>query len=248
MSEPDTGKLFLDLEHARAAYPAVITREQAASIMNDVCWKNRGGDFDWRMFRKGSGNSVPLRDTFISADILVHVPSNQWFDVALSADFDGPMDRNWIPTCNLGGTNGTPLSGLVVPTGVIEEPQKPDEPQRPEHPSDLDQFAIDLIALYLKHKREPPTPDIIAVHRTNTGGLAAIDAQLTADDPAPVESQMDRIEAMIRDLASKPVSAGGFTPAMLAMVRPVLVPLLTDAFKDALEKVARVTVTPKKQP
>lgn len=50
----------------------------------------------------------------------------------------------------------------------------------------VDQFRLDLEALYATHHREPPSLAIIELHRTNPGGLAAIEAQLTLDDPVVV--------------------------------------------------------------
>jgi hypothetical protein len=61
-----------------------MTGAQEADMLNAVAWKNRASG--WGLLRKGSGNSCPLRDTYVSCDILIHAPTIQHFDVLIDAE------------------------------------------------------------------------------------------------------------------------------------------------------------------
>jgi hypothetical protein len=74
----------------------------------------------------------------------------------------------------------------------------------------VDQFAIDLIALYKKYRPNdpPPSPELINLHRTNTGGLAAIEEDLKRSsqpidpNPPPVPVNATDFVAAINRLAA----------------------------------------------
>lgn len=126
----DTGQLLNELTALRQKYPAVMTRVQAAEMLNAFALAHPG----WGMLKKGSGNSCPIRDTFISCDILIYEPTITHYDVASGADFDADAGTsNMKPTwnsdgpCVLGPSSGCAMSNFLkpFPAGPILPPILP---------------------------------------------------------------------------------------------------------------------------
>lgn len=105
--------LLQDLQVARSHYGASLTPTQVAEMLNGVAWAHRAEG--WGMLRKGSGNSCPLRDTFISCDILIHSPTIQHFDVLIDAEGRAEPTWNLVGPCVLGPSSGCEMSRYLAP-------------------------------------------------------------------------------------------------------------------------------------
>jgi len=105
--------LLADVQAERSTYPAHMERGQVADMLNAVAWKHRNEG--WGLLRKGSGNSCPLKDTFISCDILVHAPSVQHFDVLIDSEDAAIPVWNNVGPCVLGPSSGCAMSNFLSP-------------------------------------------------------------------------------------------------------------------------------------
>lgn len=147
----DTAALLNDLRAARAAYPAAMSREQAATYLNDFAYSHEG----WGLLKKGSGNSCPLHETYVSCDILIHKGATDetsiHYDVAGQADFDGGNNMapafNPVGPCVLGPSSGCSMTNFLppyVPAGG--GPQPPSQPPvGPVVPSDFESAVRSFI-------------------------------------------------------------------------------------------------------
>lgn len=115
--------LLDDVRAERAKYGASLTPGQVAQMLNAVAWRHRAEG--WGMLRKGSGNSCPLGDMFISCDILIHAPSVRHFDVLIDAE--GRAEPTWgdVGPCVLGPASGCEMSRFLAPVDPGGAPPTP---------------------------------------------------------------------------------------------------------------------------
>lgn len=137
--------LLGDLQVARSHYGASMTSAQVAEMLNSVAWAHRAEG--WGMLRKGSGNSCPLRDTFISCDILIHAPTIQHFDVLIDAEGRAEPTWNLVGPCILGPSSGCEMSRFLPPfdpggTVTPSPPQPGPQPQPVPPPVQTDLTPI----------------------------------------------------------------------------------------------------------
>lgn len=220
-------------------------RQWTKGAIEQVVFEHPTDGFGWK---RADGGRPPSKDGM--ANMKMDAGRLLNFDLVTGA---GTGNGSFVGA----SSNGEDITGQVfMPLDGVDHlngDRIPVPPVPPTPQPGVDQFAIDLIALYLRHKRDVPSPEIIALHRTNPGGLAAIDQQLTADDPPEAPSdvvvRLERIEALVRDLANKPAgSAFKLTPAMLAAVLPLIQPMITQAMAGWMKDnpILRLTATPKK--
>lgn len=124
--------LLNDLTASRSTYPPVMTRAQAAQLLNDVAARHPG----WGLLKKGSGNSCPRTDgVYVSCDILIYSADGTngvHFDVMMGADFDADagasnMKPQWISDgpCVIGPSSGCAMSNFLMPVGGSPAPTSP---------------------------------------------------------------------------------------------------------------------------
>lgn len=158
--------LLGDLQAERSHFGTPMSKADVGKMLNDVAAKNWGADPvhpAWVLLSKPSGNNCPSpAGPPISCDYLVYGPTGQGFDIL--EDSEGAA----TPTWNRGDSFGP--DRFVQPAHV--------DPPAPV----VDQFAIDLTALYAEYG-QVPTAGEIAAHRGNPGGLPAIRAMLDAAHP-----------------------------------------------------------------
>lgn len=128
--------LLTDVATIRNTYPDIMTREQAAEMLNSVASRHPG----WGMLQKGSGNSCPLPGgVYIACDILIHKgPTDETsihYDVASGADFgDDAHGRNMQPVfnsdgpCVLSPVSGCSMTKFLLPLGYTPPPVDPVKP------------------------------------------------------------------------------------------------------------------------
>lgn len=147
--------LLSDITATRNQYPDVMTREQAAEMLNSVASRHPG----WGMLQKGSGNSCPLPNgVFISCDILIHKGSSDetsiHYDVASGADFgDDAHGRNMQPVfnsvgpCVLGPSSGCSMTKFLSPIGVVvvQPPVVTAPPVGPQPVGTVDPRVLDFM-------------------------------------------------------------------------------------------------------
>lgn len=149
----DLGGLLNDLRAIRAQYPASMSREQAAEMLNTFAYAHPG----WGMLQKGSGNSCPIHGVYVSCDILINHETIIHYDVAMGADFDGqpnmnPIVFNSVGPCVIGPSSGcamdhfqapfTPSGGPVVTSPAIPTPP----PANPSFEAAVRSFIEDVRA------------------------------------------------------------------------------------------------------
>ena len=105
--------LLDDVRAERAKYGALMTPAQVAQMLNAVVWNHRSEG--WGLLRKGSGNSCPLGQTFVSCDILIHAPSIQHFDVLRDAENTALPQWSNVGPCVLSDSSGCEMSRFLSP-------------------------------------------------------------------------------------------------------------------------------------
>lgn len=136
--KPMPDSLKPDLENERAKYPATLTHDQPAKILNAVAWKNRADG--WGLSAKPHGNRVPAPQGIdVAYDILHHKPSNKLFD-CLTGDLQGVVV--WGETSYHNDPTGRPWVAPVEPDGIVEEPKE--EPKDPGDTRNLGQILLEL--------------------------------------------------------------------------------------------------------
>lgn len=217
------------LQAIRRQYPTPLGDSHAAFLLDAARQLGAG------LYRKNAGACIRLPDgTTVSQDILMDRAGNKYYDILRDGEGEA------VPVFNCGGDIGDPSEIYdVAPQGPIPTPDQP-LPAGPMY----DEFRLLLEILYARHGRSRPSEEIVALHRTNPGGLDAIDAQLTLDDPpaSPHNGQLDRIEAAVNEMRRS--GSVHITADMLSAALPMLIRI----FRQSLEQVARITVTPKKPP
>lgn len=128
VSEDSAAPLLADLVAARALYPATMTRESTAALLNRVAYDHRAEG--WGLLRKGSGNSCPIAGTFVSCDILVHAPSVMHYDVLMDAVTTNKPQWNSAGPCVLSDSSGCEMGHFLAPVPydgavVISPPPSP---------------------------------------------------------------------------------------------------------------------------
>lgn len=148
--------LLADLQAERSHYGASMTSAQVAEMLNAVAWAHRSEG--WGMLRKGSGNSCPLRDTYISCDILIHAPSINHYDTLIDAEGRAEPTWNLVGPCVLGPSSGCEMSRFLAPFdpgGGTVAPGPTPTPQPVPSPvqTDLAPVLSKLDALYAQSER-----------------------------------------------------------------------------------------------
>jgi hypothetical protein len=178
------GSLLGDVQAERAKYGPSMTREQVAQLLNAVAWNHRLEG--WGLLRKGSGNSCPLGDTFVSCDILVHAPTVQHFDVLRDAENTAVPQWGLVGPCVLGPSSGCDMSNFIAPTnpagGTSAPAPTPSQPPGPTTSADVDA----LLGLIADHDKATQERD------------ERIFANLTA--------QIQEIKALVLAIPSTPVA------------------------------------------
>lgn len=105
--------LLADLQAERAKYGASMTSAEVGQMLNAVAWRNRASG--WGLLKKGSGNSCPMRDVYVSCDILIHAPTLQHFDVLIDAEGRAEPTWNLVGPCILGPSSGCEMSRYLAP-------------------------------------------------------------------------------------------------------------------------------------
>lgn len=125
----------------RAKYPALLTLDQPAKILNAVAWAHRADG--WGLSAKPNGNHVPApQGMFVAYDILHHQPSN-----ALFGCFTDELRAtvNWGEEIYHGDPVGRPW---VAPIAPVDAPIDPPPPA--DDDDDPDAVTIDLPAIFFK--------------------------------------------------------------------------------------------------
>lgn len=118
---PEPANLKADVEAERAKYPAMLTHDQPAKILNAVAWKHRADG--WGLSVKRGGNRVPSpQGVDVAYDILHHKPTNRLFD-ALTGDLAGVV--TWGETSYHGDPVGRPWLAPIAPDGAPAPPPTP---------------------------------------------------------------------------------------------------------------------------
>lgn len=143
--------LLGDVQAERAKYGAAMTPGEVAEMLNTVAWNHRAEG--WGLLRKGSGNSCPLRDTFISCDILVNSRTVLHFDVLVDSENTARPDWRNAGPCVLSDSSGCEMSRFQAPfqpRGILMPPPEPEVATAPSTTSaDVDA----LLALLAEHDR-----------------------------------------------------------------------------------------------
>lgn len=180
--------LIGDVAAERAKYSVSMTPSQVAAMLNQVAWNHRAEG--WGLLRKGSGNSCPLRDTFISCDILIHAPTIQHFDVLRDAENAAIPQWNNVGPCVLSDSSGCQMANFLspfdpggsVPPVVVPPVIVPPMPQPPVY-TDLSQVTLRLDAMAAQMERIYADLAARDVQRGAQG--AALAAQLERHDNDP---------------------------------------------------------------
>ena len=181
--------LIGDVAVERAKYGAAMSPSQVAEMLNRVAWTHRADG--WGLLRKGAGNSCPLRDTFISCDILVHAPTIQHFDVLQDAENTARPQWNNVGPCVLSDSSGCSMAnflapidpgGSVVPPVVVPPVVVPPYQPPPVY-TDLSPVYQRLDALSAQAERM--FADTTARDAAMAAQIAAVDARLEKHDSDP---------------------------------------------------------------
>lgn len=183
--------LIGDVATERAKYGASMSPAQVAAMLNQIAWNHKAEG--WGLLRKGSGNSCPLRDTFISCDILIHAPSIQHFDVLQDAENTARPQWNNVGPCVLSESSGCSMDKFLAPFDpggpVVPPPLPPSTP--PVDTSTLSakldtlQARVDVINLSLAAQLERIYADLAARDAAREAQLAAHDQRLKQHDENP---------------------------------------------------------------
>lgn len=191
--------LLGDVQAERAKYGAAMTPGEVAEMLNTVAWNHRAEG--WGLLRKGSGNSCPLRDTFISCDILVNSRTVLHFDVLRDAENAAVPQWNNAGPCVLSDSSGCEMSRFQAPfqpRGILMPPPDPEVATAPSTSSaDVDA----LLALLAEH-----------------------DKAVTARIEAARQDSEDRAERMFADLVARLTEIKGLVQAQPAAPMPATVP------------------------
>ena len=106
--------LLGDVQAERAKYGPSMTKAEVAQMLNAVAVKHPG----WGLLRKGSGNSCPLGETFISCDILIDSATGHHFDVLIDAENTARPTWSDVGPCVLSPSSGCEMSRFVPPVIV----------------------------------------------------------------------------------------------------------------------------------
>lgn len=181
--------LIGDVASERTKYGASMSPAQVATMLNQVAWNHRNEG--WGLLRKGSGNSCPLRDTFISCDILVHAPTIQHFDVLQDAENTARPQWNNVGPCVLSDSSGCAMDkflapfdpgGPVLPPPVVTPVPIPMPPTAPAY--------VDLSPVYtrldsLAAQAERIYADMAARDAARALQIQAVDQRLERHDNDP---------------------------------------------------------------
>jgi hypothetical protein len=180
-----------DLEAERAKYPATLTHDQPAKILNAVAWQHRASGAGLSV--KPGGNRVPSpQGVDVAYDIIHFRDSNRLFD-AFTGDLAGKV--TWSETIYHGDPVNRPWLAPIEPDGIPDEPE-PDEPPPPPQPKTKTKDEIRAAIVELKRFYDEPD----GLNRKARG----VPSPVTVDDPAfwdwvalavlePIEQVKDRI-------------------------------------------------------
>jgi hypothetical protein len=130
--------LLASVEAARQQYPAIMSEDQKADLLNRVAWQHRAEG--WGLLRKDGGARCPApQGVFVACDILVYAPTGWHFDVLVDGQIPawqdaGPcisppsgcdMARFVAPVAPAGGTPPTGFGDVPVP-GEYDGDGQPD--------------------------------------------------------------------------------------------------------------------------
>jgi hypothetical protein len=185
--------LLGDVAAERAKYGAAMSPGQVAAMLNQVAWNHRAEGRG--LLRKGAGNSCPLRDTFISCDILIHAPSVQHFDVLQDAENTARPQWNLVGPCVLSDSSGCSMANFLAPFdpgGPVTPPYVPPVVVPPYTPVPPSGQPIDLSSLAKSEQVERIYLDLSARLQLLATQMAAeadrtdaLSAQLTKHDNDP---------------------------------------------------------------
>ncbi len=171
--------LLSDLQAERAKYGPSMAPAEVGAMLNAVAWLHRADG--WGLLRKGSGNSCPLRDIFISCDILVHAPSVTHWDVLQDSEGAAKPVWNSDGPCVLSPSSGCEMSKFLAPfdpnPGAQPTPQ-PDPSPVPTPSPDVSNLIQKVDALQVQATRAAARLDVLEA------AIARIDAYL-ASKPIP---------------------------------------------------------------
>lgn len=179
--------LIGDVATERAKYGASMSPAQVAAMLNQIAWSHRAEG--WGLLRKGSGNSCPLRDTFISCDILIHAPSIQHFDVLQDAENTARPQWNNVGPCVLSDSSGCSMDKFLAPfdPGGTVTPPVVVPPVPPYQPPPV---YTDLTPLYqrldsLSAQAERMFADLTERDAARAMQIQAVDQRLEKHDSDP---------------------------------------------------------------
>lgn len=179
--------LLRDVAAERAKYGPSMSPAQVAAMLNQVAWNHRNEG--WGLLRKGAGNSCPLRDTFISCDILVHGPTIQHFDVLVDSENAARPDWRNAGPCVLGPSSGCEMSNFLAPfdPGGPVTPPVVVPPVPPYQPPPV---YTDLTPIYqrldsLSAQAERMFADLTARDAARAAQIQAVDQRLEKHDNDP---------------------------------------------------------------
>jgi hypothetical protein len=185
--------LLGSVQAERAKYGASLTPSQVGQMLNAVAWAHRAEG--WGLLRKGSGNSCPLGDTFISCDILIHAPSIKHFDVLI--DSEGRAEPNWADagTCVLSPSSGCEMSRFLAPidpggSPYVPVPTASTPPQVPVlTPAVLDYSRLEAVIReqiqVIQEQNERIRADELARDAQTLAAVQSVSAQVRNHDENP---------------------------------------------------------------
>lgn len=182
--------LIGDVATERAKYGASMSPAQVAAMLNQIAWNHRAEG--WGLLRKGSGNSCPLRDTFISCDILIHAPTIQHFDVLQDAENTARPQWNNVGPCVLSDSSGCSMDKWLAPVdpGGSSGPVPPPVPLPPGPGGPPVPVYTDLTPVYgrldaLSAQAERIYADLAARDAARAVQIQKVDERLEKHDSDP---------------------------------------------------------------
>lgn len=197
--------LLGDVQAERAKYGPSMSRAEVASLLNAVAWRHRAEG--WGLLRKGSGNSCPLGDTFISCDILVNARTVTHFDVLIDAENTARPNWGDDGPCVISPSSGCAMSNFMAPIdpGSSAPTSGTTPPSTGTTSTDLS-AVLDLIG----EQGAGTRAQIEAVYQQNERMFANLVDRLNAIQ-ATVDALQSRSSVSVSPLPALPpvVSAGG---------------------------------------
>ena len=182
--------MLQEVRAARALYPQSMSRAEVAELLNRVAWAYRAEG--WGLLKKGSGNSCPLKDVFVSCDILIHKGATDdtsiHYDVLQDAENEANPVFNSVGPCVLGPASGCSMNNFLppfAPSGTVEP--EPDPQPVVDHSLDaaILSFIQDVRAAIGRIEQRQDTADsrvaalseaveVLLARPVGTGNLPAI--------------------------------------------------------------------------